>query len=1130
MGENSAQAKPLFLGSFEFETEESPLSLTFWQGDKTYQFMTNFIGLYPMRQRKVAKSEEALQTFQSPLIRNANSLEEKLVGAGLRKAERFDVKQDEFASRISSPRVVQFLMDKRTFSGLDKTMRENFNTAHKQDVLWEIGYLRKAEFEPWLNELLLEKNRLDKAFKGIYDSMLGRNRLLFKPEEEDIADLINERYLADGFDAQITFRAFKEMGYDLKASSIENILHIFKETRYSLENPYHLINADNKIFGPLGIERKHPHPKDPDAIKSKYFSKIITQPFHQRFFDNCKIAFGKKGIRGECGRQPDADYIRKDEQEYVIDRLKELLKAREKYLGDSEYSDHIKYQLEELFSRIKDLNAESMTRKELKKLLDGRPGDGITKIHSGEIKRIAQLKSSKTNLEAQIKALNQANRLSYDLENRRLLLFLDILRRDKRGVLGIDGVGFGELLSVEELLSTPIALFDIEKFQYGSIKEMVSGCATIIRDCDGNYRQRLDFIRPTSKQIIKGFEVKTHNFSKELIKSIADFINDSGAFLNITYGSYDWEHLGKSKVFKLGQSKEAIPRRRVHIKFVERYEPVGSALNLLGYMTAALPQFINHRLSTTINHLYRRVGSRKEFKKSMEHEELRTADKKAELGFKSGNERLIRQAIGISDELGEYTVNDVKELMHVMLHPKSRFLFEDLLDIARTFGITMDQAASNPRTAAHIIDKEFFYQHGGFLDRGHFYQKLQTEYKSVRSAYSALKVDQLLKQGLKIDFERGLKNEVSMFYFAPELLISQAFYLHYPALEGYVNRTLSMKDDTERQVARLQYLKPFVMSMLTELSLLNKTEQKLQDLRNQGKDPAIIKENESLITWKKLFFERLFGITPDKAKIIISSSYAIAADVLNIKKIKPLQIHGNFIYAEEQGKLPQAELEKAGLFRVRRGMTIYNMSHNKLTYRFQNQFLGFPARLDRPTYRYSQFELNVLSNVLDNIFSGDFIGALKIINTSAAKLSSLEAILANPKKQGNVEFIQNLLTYNRTRSRYVGVVKGKEVEFTSDGRHAFKPDLDHYLSCFREKFFGLTKSDIDVDAVLPKLISGFIDLGDDNKPASKKKHAKMREGYMNLVSGTFQPGDYSESLLREAESQNLPSPCQGTLF
>jgi len=39
---------PIFLGSLEFETEGSPLSLTFWQGDKTYLFLTNFIGVYPI--------------------------------------------------------------------------------------------------------------------------------------------------------------------------------------------------------------------------------------------------------------------------------------------------------------------------------------------------------------------------------------------------------------------------------------------------------------------------------------------------------------------------------------------------------------------------------------------------------------------------------------------------------------------------------------------------------------------------------------------------------------------------------------------------------------------------------------------------------------------------------------------------------------------------------------------------------------------------------------------------------------------------------------------------------------------------------------------------------------------------
>ncbi len=1148
---------PIFLGSLEFETEGSPLSLTFWQGDKTYHFLTNFIGVYPIIPLRLSIEKKKTS---NPIAAKQQNLEERLTAHGLRPATGFDVKQGEFYSCITNNDLAQFFMDKRDFSKLNPKLREEFAVNYKQSFLWDFGYLMKVDFEPWLTDILEEKNKLEKAFKEVHCEMLITNKCLMQPSVASIKEFIAQDYSKPEFEDKILPAALKEIGYEFSQEALEKIVHIFRETKYSLDNPHHFLNAEKKIFEPLGITRDHPCLKQADPKMQeeidKYYAGIIGKSFSQRLFDNCNIVFGENWNvdRRVCSKS--FDYVTKDDQEYLLNRLKELLRARPKYMGDEEYISHIKYQLEELFLKVKDLNVISKTSKEVRKFFSQKPvgsdnnQDSFQTLHTSELRaRIAELEKSRQSLEQRIKGINPNNRLTYDYEHQRMLLFLDIMHRNPDSRIYFEGIKKKEMLSIDELLATPIAFLDIEKFQYGSIKEIISGCATLINNLKGEYHGQLDFLRPLTKDNIKGFRVKTHEFSKELVRSIAEFTNQAGTFLHITYGPYDFQHLKASTSFELGQSKEIEPRKRVHEKFVERYEVIGVFIDMMAWMRNITPQLINHRLATIINYLYEKAGSSKRFEKTHTHEQLRDDDKRAEQGMSSSNELVRKRAMQINDALGDYTVDDVNEMAKALLHPKNKYLFEDLRDVSIAFGITLDQAASNPNTANHLLEKVYHKRFGGFLSPGFYRQKFLETYEKFRNNYTEYKTDKLLEKGLKIGFERGIQKNVNMLYFSPEMLICEAIYYRYPEVEQFISKTLCMTDP-ERQASRLQYVKPLVINMLTELSIIEGKEKEIAILRNalavekseksKNEIGQKLEQAQTSLGKKKWFFkDRLFGVSVDYFKVRISQAYQTAADIMNQQGIKPLQIKGGFVFAIED--LPDEVLRQAGLFRVGKDMTIYNMRKNELTHRQGEQFAGFPSRLDRSTYHYSKFEINIIRNILDYVFKENYMAALRMISSAAWKLNDLEAMINNPMKEDNEKFMQSLLCYHREKARNFGVVGHKEIqekkkdkngrerlekrieytyrEYTPDARRSFRPDPYYYQGDFKRKFFGWAEgdSDIDANAIIPRLIGGIISLGWDNSAKSNKEYADVRQKYKKIILGRYCPESDFKNLLRASK-------------
>src|SRR4030042_531904 len=192
--------QPLFLGNFEFETEHSPLSLTFWQGSKTYHFLTNFTAVYPIVpiRLSIAKKKSLI-----PVMDKKRDLESRLVQVGLEQTRFFDVRQGQFFAQAVTDSLAQFLMDRRDFEKLDKKTREEFTTNYAQSFMWDFGYLRKVEFEPWLKEILEQKNHLDRNFKQIYSQILQANKLPLEPALSNIAQIINKEYAHPSFEKAI---------------------------------------------------------------------------------------------------------------------------------------------------------------------------------------------------------------------------------------------------------------------------------------------------------------------------------------------------------------------------------------------------------------------------------------------------------------------------------------------------------------------------------------------------------------------------------------------------------------------------------------------------------------------------------------------------------------------------------------------------------------------------------------------------------------------------------------------------------------------------------------------------------------------------------------------------------------
>ncbi|KYK25746.1 hypothetical protein AYK26_01890 [Euryarchaeota archaeon SM23-78] len=1099
---------PLFIGNFEFEGKESPLSLTVWHGDQTYHFSTNFIGIYPCLPMRLSEAKK--KTIFPPVIEKKASLEEKLREHDLKKTDFYDVRPGEFCSEITDNTIVQFLMDKRDYDKLDKDTKKEFATCHKQSLMWQGLYLRKVEFEPWLLNILEEKNNLDSLFKSLYRSMLRSNKSRAKESLKPVIDFIKKEYTEEDFDNRMIPLLFNTIGYKFKDKESRNkVIHIFKETRRQFKNEHHYINAQKKLFRPLGIWFDYPNPTNKSG--KKQIKKLMKRSYGERLFENCKRVFGERGIDEVVIKEREI-YIQKIEQGKLLEDLKRLLDDRKTHLNVEEYVEDIKYQLENLFLQVQDFNVESKTRKDFRKIMHNKLRDAASYPKTAFVKA-QQINKKKQSLEEKIKKIKNTNKAFYDYDNQRMFLFLDIMHRNKEKKLYFDGINLKEMLSARELIyKTPLVLFDIEKFQYGTPKEVVNAIVMIIRTALGKFIRTLDVNIKSDIKTIEGFEVNYHRFIKKLVKSAADNINPRRPFLHFTHGSYDWEHLKETRLFRLGQERTILPRQVVHEEFIKRYDILGAIINTVTLTKIIWPHLLNHRLATVTNKLYKNADMERVFEKLFDHPELREEARLAEQGDEEAAYNLF-----------SYTVSDAEDPLKALLHPKNQYIFFDLLDVCDTFGITLDQASSNANTAAHLWEKKYFENTGGVLSPG-FYRQLQLDLaREFRDKYTEYRTQHLLEQGLEIEFDRGLIKEVSQLYFSPEYLICDILYPAFPEVKAFVDRTMKIKNNPERQMSRLQYVKPLIVSMLTDLYGIHKKEKEIDELKKEKEErdaktkkmldseekkqekkeceeqAQLLYERILSLSRKKYFFNKLFGVTCEQVEKKVQGAYKKVADFINKNdNIHSLNIKGNFIYAKES--LSNDVLRQAGLFRVKTNPEILNMGMNELTFFADGQYAGFPSRLDMPNYNYSMFEIRILRNVLDYIFKQDYFNALQTVNTAASKIGSLDVVLANPKIDKNTRFRLDLLRHNRSKNLYIGTEEKGKREFTEDDKHRFMPGLDYYMNQFRRNFFGLTNKDIDVNARIAKLIGGIVNMGEDNSGQSKKEYAFQRQLYKDIVS------------------------------
>ncbi|MBW2990172.1 hypothetical protein KY348_00535 [Candidatus Woesearchaeota archaeon] len=1120
----------MFIGKFEFEGPGSHLTMTLWQGNKAYQFSTNFIGVYPNDQTKLKKKKTIWPASREKKI----SLEKILVEQGLEKSDSFDIKQGEYAFDIIDKRIVQLFLDKRDYDKLPEEATNELITCHTQSMKWDFGIMQKAEIESWLLKILKEKSKLDQEIDSLYKAMLRTNKKQLTGSLDDITSFIKKDYHKDDFDKKIIPLLFESIGYRFKQQEDKNLLiHLFQQTRYSFKHKHHYINAQKKVFEPLDIEIDYP--KLTDKKNDAYYKKILKKPFGRRFLENSKQVLGEKGIDAIFSKDKEI-YILKSEQEELFNTFKRLLSHKAEYPDVEDYVESIKYQLEDLFCRVQYFNLHSKTRKDLRKLvkekleeIGGEERDKDNLNYDKKIfERAQRLRQKKQDLESRIKQIKSSNTLKYDFDYQRTMLFLDIMHRhpevkgdDKlkkklRKKIYFEGIKPKGMINEHEWLDqTPSVFLDIEKFQYGTPEEVINAIISSVRRVDGEYIGRIDTDIDSGEKNILGFQIKHHHNNMNLMLSSADFINPERCYTYFTQGDYDFKHLSKTRLFRTGKEKVIVPRQKVHEEFIRRYDIPGVSINTVTLAKIIWPHLLNHRLATLVNKLYQKEGTEKVFEKSFDYEELR---EQAGLAKKGDKEKAY--------DILYYGGDDVDKPFKAWLHPKARYIFKDLLEVCNTFGITPDQASSNANTAAHLFEKRFYEKSGGILSPGIFRQKHQELAKEFRNKYTEYRTKHLLEQGLKIDFERGVQDNVSQLYFSPELFICKVLYPDFPGVKAFVDRTMRMKNP-ERKVSRLQYVKPFVVSMLTDLYGIHKIQDEikvlekekaelLEEIRGMPESQEKQSEKEQKIKafggkWekiidklismnnKKYFFGQLFGVKCEKVEERVQQAYKTIADVINENDIHPLQIKGNFIYAKEN--LPDKVLRKAGLFRMR-NMRIFNMQKNELTFHAEDQYAGYPPRLDRPGFHYSMFQTRIIKEALDRLLQKkeDYLGVLNIINTSSTKLSAdLPTALVNPKLEKNQAFIQDLLKYNRTKNRYVGNDEKGKREFTEHNKKFYRPDPKYFM----RKFYGKTSKDIDVHAPIAKLFGGIINLGEDNSSDTKKEFWRQRQMYRQLISETM---------------------------
>ena len=136
---------PAFISDINFEGSEQKFHIKIRQGEKTYEFFTNYTENYPIK----------LRTWTQEQIEQEKNRIETL----LRQYTQ------EFKLQIMERNVLRLDMNKQLFQRISKQLPKKekriIQKKYTKKAAWDIGWHRKITMEPHLLEILEEKNNIE---------------------------------------------------------------------------------------------------------------------------------------------------------------------------------------------------------------------------------------------------------------------------------------------------------------------------------------------------------------------------------------------------------------------------------------------------------------------------------------------------------------------------------------------------------------------------------------------------------------------------------------------------------------------------------------------------------------------------------------------------------------------------------------------------------------------------------------------------------------------------------------------------------------------------------------------------------------------------------------------------------
>jgi len=453
--------------------------------------------------------------------------------------------------------------------------------------------------------------------------------------------------------------------------------------------------------------------------------------------------------------------LSKDIRNYLFEELDRILQGYDSLELSTRNIKNFKYVVANIFAKAIHFKYEKQITSELKALLKGKE----KKTYDQNILLLRDsLLEEVSNVNTMIKSKNESNNFFLDTERMKTYLYLNIMSRDKNKKIKIKGLDFKtdnyqkQTLTLEEINSLPSGCLDIEKFQFGSIFELISHAGLkLLSDNSGDITRLVDTIRHNKEPYVDDYLIRTKKWEHEAIINTAKTINEKNPFLmHFFNANYDLRHYKESMDFLLGIDEKP-PRKEATVAkqedgsdFMGRYGLANQqVVDWYKFMNIYAPHMLQRRLGTFLNYVWKKMDVDKSWEKSIDYDEGRENDI-ISTDIDSDNPAKREEAYSRSRENLFYTKEDVEYLEEIVRTTYGQAMLKDMLDIRDTFNITLTQITSLATTVRNYLEHKFYEKNKNFLDVDFFREEKRKKVTRFKANYTNLKLKTFKRRGLEV--------------------------------------------------------------------------------------------------------------------------------------------------------------------------------------------------------------------------------------------------------------------------------------------------------------------------------------------------------------------------------------------